>query len=1051
MVLAKTTPPTLAGTVGRPRLFRRLDRARRRPVTWVSAPPGAGKTTLVASYLAVRRQRGLWYQVDEGDGDLATFFYYLGLAAPRRRRRLPLLTPEYRHDVTVFTRRFFRELFGRLRSPFTVVFDNYQEVPSRSVLHDVMREALKEIPDGGRVIFISRSEPPPAFARFLTHQMVETLGWPELAFTSTEAKGLVRKLARGRWSGAAMRSIYDATEGWCAGLILLLDQVSSEGCAMPGPRQPSLEVLFDYFAGEIFAKAGPEVQDVLLQTAFLPEVTGPMAQALTGLPAAGDTLVTLHKQNYFTTKRAGSPPTYVYHPLFREFLLSRAARAYSPERRAKIRRTAASLIETAGRVEAAAGLLRDAEDWAGLAQMVHRHGATLLSQGRGETIEEWLGNLPPAIFDEQPWLLFWRGMGWLAWRHAKCQQALEQAFMAFRRQGDTIGMFLAWAGTIYAYASEGEAVPFDRWIALFDEIRKKAPELPTKGVETRVAASMLVALSFRQPGHPQAAHWAERAIGLARNHPDPVLRAMTAANWLLYQWQVGDFSGVDVVADEMRTLMTTRGVSPVVAVNACMTVAWYEAAKALPSYRRTVAETLELARTTGMFYTARHVVLCGGLMAALSDGDLETAAPWLRELERDVHLLGPGFRYWHHWLVVWEALLRGEVARAVGYQPEMLRLARAGGRPLDEAVAHLMSAQALQASGDKGGPRTHVERALKIALAIRSPYLEFMVRLTEAQLCLDVGQEREALRALATAMALGRERGYVTSHVWIPGVVASLCARALDANIEVGYVRALVQKRGLILESPPADLEAWPWPIKVFTLGHFEVLRQDEPIRFSRKVQRKPLALLKTLIALGGRGVREDLVMDALWADADGDAARRALASALHRLRRLLGQEGAVIRQEGHLSLNARLCWVDAWAVERLLARGEAAIGREEDVRKAADLYRGAFLDGDSGELPHATGLADSLWRRLLLSMARLGRQYERTDGQRAADWYEEGLRVDPCAEDVCRSVMAVYHRLGRRAAALSAYGRCRSALASRLGAAPSPETERLLQTVRQG
>src|SRR5215831_18904721 len=104
MPLAKTTRPTAAGTLARPRLFRRLDRAKRRPVTWVVAPAGAGKTTLVVSYLAAHRQRVLWYQVDEGDADVATFFYYLGLAAPRGRWPLPLLTSESRLGLAAFTR-----------------------------------------------------------------------------------------------------------------------------------------------------------------------------------------------------------------------------------------------------------------------------------------------------------------------------------------------------------------------------------------------------------------------------------------------------------------------------------------------------------------------------------------------------------------------------------------------------------------------------------------------------------------------------------------------------------------------------------------------------------------------------------------------------------------------------------------------------------------------------------------------------------------------------------------------------------------------------------
>ncbi len=165
---------------------------------------------------------------------------------------------------------------------------------------------------------------------------------------------------------------------------------------------------------------------------------------------------------------------------------------------------------------------------------------------------------------------------------------------------------------------------------------------------------MLIALAFRQPHHPRARDWAQRAIEMARHHPDPALRTMAAAGWLQYQMQQGDLSNATGVVDEMRALLRTRDVSPVMAVNASMTVAWYEALKAVPSYRDTVSQVIERAQATGIFYSARHVVLSAGLLGALSDGDLETAARWLRQLERDVHLLGPMFRFLLHWFLVWE-------------------------------------------------------------------------------------------------------------------------------------------------------------------------------------------------------------------------------------------------------------------------------------------------------------------------------------------------------------------------------------------------------------
>ena len=90
-----------------------------------------------------------------------------------------------------------------------------------------------------------------------------------------------------------------------------------------------------------------------------------MAEELTGLPSASRLLSTLNRNNYFTEKRFHSEPIYQYHPLFREFLLSRAKEPFPKKVFLALFRRAASLLEEDGQIEAAITLLRDIGDSGG--------------------------------------------------------------------------------------------------------------------------------------------------------------------------------------------------------------------------------------------------------------------------------------------------------------------------------------------------------------------------------------------------------------------------------------------------------------------------------------------------------------------------------------------------------------------------------------------------------------------------------------------------------------------------------------------------------------
>lgn len=219
--LAKLTRPHLPVVLNRTRLFRLLDHAIKSPLTWIAAPPGGGKTTLLASYLQTRTHKVLWYRLDAGDADSSTLFYYLGQAVqtamPRVRTRLPHLTPEYMAGLPIFTQRFFEQLGSRFRHPTVMVFDNYHEVSSDSLVHQLLPVGIQQLPRHVRMIVLSRERPPAAYARLQAEQQLSTVEATELELTRQEARQLSQlqqRSTRYRPGSDTIDKLWDITKGW---------------------------------------------------------------------------------------------------------------------------------------------------------------------------------------------------------------------------------------------------------------------------------------------------------------------------------------------------------------------------------------------------------------------------------------------------------------------------------------------------------------------------------------------------------------------------------------------------------------------------------------------------------------------------------------------------------------------------------------------------------------------------------------------------------------------------------------------------------------------
>ena len=170
---------------------------------------------------------------------------------------------------------------------------------------------------------------------------------------------------------------------------------------------------------------------------------------------------------------------------------------------------------------------------------------------------------------------------------------------------------------------------------------------------------------------------------------------------------------------------------------------------------------------------------------------------------------------------------------------------------------------------------------------------------------------------------------------------------------------------------------------------------------------------------------------------------------ALSRLRRLLGNGDTILTQGGRIQLDARRCWVDAWAFERVAEKAESLLpGQDprsvESMEKTLSLYQGRFLPADA-EHGWTVSMRDRL-RRKHLSLTNAVAHYWEESGndEKAVACYEKALEADNLAEDCYRRLMACYQRLGRPGAAMETYRLCRKLLAAELGITPSPATEAL-------
>lgn len=926
--LAKLVAPASHPALPRPRLFRKLDAAfATRQIVWIVGAPGAGKTTLATSYLGARRRPALWYTMDAGDADLATLFHFLALASAsldgKKRPPLPQLIAERRPALDAFVRSFFHQLGERLPPKAILVFDDQQENPGGEELADVLSKGMPFLRAGQRVLVLSREEPPPPLARHEIEDRLTRLTDRDLRLDLAEARALARLRSKRPSAIANIERIQARTRGWAAGLVMLLDQ-----------RDPTAapDVVLDFLAQEYVDRLPPGARACLIKVALAPRVTSKMAAAL-GVPQSMSMLSRMARRGAFVTHRQGAVPTYEVHPLLRELLAQRAEEALDPESLVERRRVVAQVSAEEGNDEVAANLYAANGDWQSLVALADARGPALAASGQTEMLERWLMLLPEPLRERDPRVAIWLGRCASGRNPPLAQKHFEAAHDLLAAMGHVEGQLGAWTGCVLnVLAMFDDMRALDPWIARIDAL------LPPPAFAHVRSAHLLVALvsavTYRSFDHPRLDEWTRRSLDvLEATSDDPA--ALLALAWGLAGtfMDLGDHQRAAHVRALAERIAANAAPDPQLPIFVALTEGSV-AARSGDGARGTRALARgERAASEAGIPVWNHLLSTFGVTAAFASGDLARARTLLASQSPEgTGRLG---RANHAQNTAQLHLLEGELDQALEQAKSALRLTSTLGTLIPEAQSRLLLAEIHVARGELGPAADALDALDGRTDFAPSRYIEGQSRFAR----IDVAKARDqrvetARRAFEIARIHGP--GIVLSAPTTPEAFVRRCSFALDEGIEVDTVCAILQARSRDVFVPPAWLERWPWPVRIQLLGRFKIVLDGHELKSGAKLQVRVLELLQLLVVERG-AASESMLADALWPEADGDQALRALSIAVHRLRTMLGDPSLVERRAGRISLDRRRVFADVWAVEALLE-----LARTADPERRASLLAAA-------------------------------------------------------------------------------------------------------------
>ncbi len=1039
--------------LSRHRLLESLNAFLDRKLILLSAPAGYGKTSLLVDLAYQTSLPVCWLSLDPLDRDPQRFMAYLVAALAERFKGLnapllPLLKnlKSIESDAEPLLVTLTNELYEQVEEDFLLVIDDYHLLDGLPILHSLLSRFLQLVDENCHVILSSRTLPTlPDITLMVAREQINGLSQVDLAFQPVEIQALFNQNQQRSLSEQAAYQLAEQTGGWVTGILLSDLSVA--------PRVSQVDA-FSFLGHQVLDQQSPEVREFLLLTSLPEEINAELCEAvlppLQPAPRNWSALMSrVLERNLFILPVGQDGRWLRYHPLFREFLLTRL----HEERAAEIPTLLEGLTHfyaQNGEWEKAYYSCQQLNDPERLADVVEAAGTPMLQHAL-TTLENWVNSLPPGLIHMRMRLTSLRGA--IAINKGEPREALsmlDEAATAQREQSDQEGLALTLVRRAATYRQMGNYEA---------SLRDTEEALQLSELDSNLQAIYAEALRLKG-GNLHRLGRSQEAIG----YHERSLALYTALN---------EMGSIPTLLVEMGIVYSASGDVDAARKSLQKALGIWQAEKNFIAQTNVINNLAVLHHQSGEYEQAADTFEVGLALARKSHYSRAEA----------IILIGLGDLYAEV----------GEFESAAQAYDKAMPFTRPWEGSFIEAYLILARAQLALQQNDPERARAILQESRKKLLAVASLYERGLQSLIEGRISLCNGQAAKAAAAFQKSRDLfkqdGRSNESVACTVWLAAALGQAetieAARSEVRNLLTAEIRpshtvlvaiqqALPWLKSMLkdpqvgrslnaLADKAARIEArWPGVrrslrrlaqsiqmpapnLVIHAFGRAEVQVDGQTVTMSQWSTQSVRDLLFYLIYKSG-AVTKEQISAALWPEVeDPQILKQRFKAYIFRLRRATRRD-VILFDEEYYRFNFSLDYeYDVEAFETYLARSRMArtpSERIEQLQKAVDLVQGPYLA--EVDMPWSIGERERLEQAFLAALESLAGQYlENGQFQQAVDAAQRALKTNPYLESVHQLLMRAYASQGDRLSIQRQYQACKSAL-SELGFLPSHETQEL-------